>query len=237
MRAWSGWKNVHVIPARGLSSYAMFPFFLTPSSFPHYKTWSNTTCTSHGLRSWPRQHPGKHTAPRRFFQNRTEPLSTLPRNTFSWCDPTFRQQHVSAGNSHKPKLILLHLLLEEGKIHTWGLPSPSFIFHPQWPIEWFYYFPFKSVALVSAGCHVLSRLTDVFCHSISCPDGPAGFSRTCRVNTEEIESSERASGEYKKLFIWESYDSISTMILRENFLFPHVSKEIPNVSTVVCFRQ
>lgn len=50
---------------------------------------------------------------------KTHPFSTLLRKTFSHCAALLLQQCTPAGNSHKPKLILLHLLHhEQEQIHT-----------------------------------------------------------------------------------------------------------------------
>lgn len=78
--------------------------------------------------------PKKHPAPLSIFQNKNRISFHLLRKTFSWCTPVLLCQHAPVGISHtgKPKLILLHLLLERGKIHTYSkAPEPLLSYFPQ----------------------------------------------------------------------------------------------------------
>ena len=79
--------------------------------------------------TWPvlidRSNTQKNTRSLLVFQNKTKPLCCV--KSFPWCAPVLLQQHAPVGNSHKPKLILLHLLLQRGKKHTYlRLLNPFF---------------------------------------------------------------------------------------------------------------
>lgn len=223
IRTSGGWRNVRVMPARGLFTFQL-------CNIPPFSSTStpSTLCFQNVLQyhiriTWPLlmtvATPKKHAVPLSIFQNKTEPLSTSLCKTFSWCAPVHLRQHAPVGNSHKPKLILLHLLRKRGK-KTYLRPLNSFhIFNRT---------GYRVMLQIEKGCHGSEFWLSCPPHT-DWPDLSFNFlffktwwaSKMCRDNTEDMVKKEKKPGEHIKTTFVKENGLINTF--RKNFIACHYS--------------